>query len=61
MNFREKYVLEYLEFCQRHYHLLNDWERAFVDSIRGVPAADLAARQYNALRRTAERLTDELA
>jgi len=60
MNFRERYVKEYLDFCLRFKHFLNEWESGFIASIEGADPNKLTARQFNKLKETAERVTNEV-
>lgn len=57
-SFREKYVREYLEFCDRCSTHLNVWEREFIASIRYRDPDTLTYRQFNKLKDVAERVAE---
>lgn len=57
-SFRDKYVREYIEFCDRCSAHLNDWEREFITSIRHRDPDALTYRQFNKLKDIAERVAE---
>lgn len=56
VNFREKYVKEYLETMEKNYEKLNVWEREFYNSMKNLSAEKFSTHQYNKLKEIVEEL-----
>ncbi|MDQ7818721.1 MAG: hypothetical protein RDU14_16970 [Melioribacteraceae bacterium] len=56
INFREKYVKEYLETLKANYSKLTDWERGFYESVKNLEPANYQGHQFNKLKEIAEEL-----
>jgi len=57
VNFREKYIKEYLETLKENYSKLTDWERGFYESVQNLEPANYRGHQYNKLKEIAEELS----
>jgi hypothetical protein len=60
VNFREKYITDHLQLCQQHEHLLDEWERQFVNDSASIMPFAYTTRRYNTLHDIAERLKPRL-
>lgn len=56
INFRGKYIKEYLEALEKNCETLNVWEREFYNSVRNLSAEKFSTHQFNKLKEIAEEL-----
>lgn len=54
MNFREKYIKEYLETLGANYSKLTDWEKEFYESVKNLRVDLFYTHQFNKLKEIAE-------